>query len=985
MNSDIGISIIIPAYNYARYLSAAIHSVLNQSTPGMSVEIIIIDDGSTDDTPAVAATFGDAIRYVRKENQGLPAARNSGMAAATGDYIVFLDADDLLGQDCLTSHLHTFSANPDADISVCRNQMFRAVTPQSQLVPIDLWFLCKDNPLIHLCFLNIAPPHAFMIKTSAARKTGEFDTTLKACEDYDFWLRCAALGQKIAVNPVGMVFYRRHPGSMSAQGDKQLFHDVIMHKKMAALLNANQNFLSHKREEAWLAFASGCLFSARKSVAQDLGYAPELYGLCATVLRGLSSAKALGGKLAAETKGRLSASCEQKILDYYVHRAFESLDALADESHQDLTVVRRILRASYPEHQSVHKTDPDALWSALQKVVLPQEIPDRIDVPSSPNRQAGVPRKKILLVCESASAPLGTYSSSMEELGRRLVNKGYEVHMASPPDGGPLVRGGMHMALFRCFGNLNDNNKGEEYNSYKCFISHAEYDAAFFAGKPDSWIMAPLQERPLPYMHCYLALDIKVDDVTGASQTMQASCTRIWHHASGCLTPSESAFSGRLMREVGISPLVLPLPIDTAHEKLHAVNDNTVDDLALITAKDTVRADIIRAMERGIPWLAATEYDAVLDYAGGLACPPERLENIRQILHDNAVLRQTLGTLGKEHWQTRLSWEAVLPAFVELIENGTLTISFAMPHNIRVPQELLKAKFLTEQRHLGRENPRHPSRMEKPAPGNRADAHPSPVLRRSIVPPTTQKRIRISVVMATYNADKYLELALRSIKEQTYPYWEIIVQDGCSTDNTINILERHKGYVNYVSEPDIGIYDAWNKAVTRVSGEWVLFLGADDFLLHSKVFAHAVRYLRKLSEKIVYAYGVLMQGERGKINYIYNNSLHNTFHIFFSDMGLQFPGTFIRASFIKKHTFDTSYKIAGDFELAAKTASLDNVARIPLAIAYREMGGVSTHPEHARTMMQERRKILENCVTPRLHEFMAAALATVENQDHSYI
>ncbi|HEX3110532.1 MAG TPA: glycosyltransferase family A protein, partial [Thermoanaerobaculia bacterium] len=87
------VSVVIPSYNYARYLGEAIDSALGQTLPPL--EVIVVDDGSTDDTPAVLAAYGDRIRVLRQKNAGVAVARNSGIAAARGECVAFLDADDV--------------------------------------------------------------------------------------------------------------------------------------------------------------------------------------------------------------------------------------------------------------------------------------------------------------------------------------------------------------------------------------------------------------------------------------------------------------------------------------------------------------------------------------------------------------------------------------------------------------------------------------------------------------------------------------------------------------------------------------------------------------------------------------------------------------------------------------------------------------------------------------------------------------------------
>src|SRR5215204_1328714 len=103
------VSVVIPCYNQAHFLGEAIESVLAQSYPNF--EIIVVDDGSPDNTSEVAASY-PRVRLVRQENQGLSAARNSGLARSEGEYVVFLDADDRLLPGALQAGLECFEAHP---------------------------------------------------------------------------------------------------------------------------------------------------------------------------------------------------------------------------------------------------------------------------------------------------------------------------------------------------------------------------------------------------------------------------------------------------------------------------------------------------------------------------------------------------------------------------------------------------------------------------------------------------------------------------------------------------------------------------------------------------------------------------------------------------------------------------------------------------------------------------------------------------------
>lgn len=253
------ISVIIPCYNYGRFLPDAVNSVLGQKKDELAVEIIVVDDGSTDDTAAVAQGMGSAIRYIHQENQGLSAARNTGIRAAHGDYLVFLDADDLLTSGTLASHLDNFAVHPELDVSVCLSlQTFSSDSERRNY----LWPLKCAHLDMHLCHSNISPVHTFMLRAEAAQEIGFFDPDLKACEDQDYWLRCAALGKRFGANPEGLVIYRQHGQSMTSQMSRQLAHDGAIRFKISRLLETRPDFPRAGKFYGWLAHAAGTIGSA---------------------------------------------------------------------------------------------------------------------------------------------------------------------------------------------------------------------------------------------------------------------------------------------------------------------------------------------------------------------------------------------------------------------------------------------------------------------------------------------------------------------------------------------------------------------------------------------------------------------------------------------------------------------------------------------------------------------------------------------------
>lgn len=259
MTSPPLVSVIIPSYNYAGFLPHAVSSVLQQRCPQVEVEVIVVDDGSTDSTAEVARLFGPDVHYIYQENQGLSAARNAGLRAAHGDFIAFLDADDLHAKELLASHLKVFTAQPELDIVICRCLDFSEGANRQ----VDgLWSLVNSHWDVHACNANLAPVHCYMVRTDIVRRVGYFDQGLRSCEDQDYWLRCYGLGAKVGINTDGVVFYRKHGGGMTENRARMYHHDSLMHEKVGRMLAELPEFPLQAKCAGWLAHAAGCLVSA---------------------------------------------------------------------------------------------------------------------------------------------------------------------------------------------------------------------------------------------------------------------------------------------------------------------------------------------------------------------------------------------------------------------------------------------------------------------------------------------------------------------------------------------------------------------------------------------------------------------------------------------------------------------------------------------------------------------------------------------------
>jgi glycosyltransferase involved in cell wall biosynthesis len=202
----LSVSVIIPTYNRADYIEAAVRSALEQTQP--PDEIIVVDDGSTDETPAILARFGLPVIVLRQSNGGEAAARNAGLRRATSDAVLFLDSDDLLMPQCIERCADTLAGRPDVGV-----------------VYTDAYLCDRDDQKLGLHSRELPGPRPsgmilselarrnFILVTSLVRRSCLGDVTFEegmACAaDYDFWRKLAARCRFLFVNEP-LMCYRFH-------------------------------------------------------------------------------------------------------------------------------------------------------------------------------------------------------------------------------------------------------------------------------------------------------------------------------------------------------------------------------------------------------------------------------------------------------------------------------------------------------------------------------------------------------------------------------------------------------------------------------------------------------------------------------------------------------------------------------------------------------------------------------------------------------
>ena len=255
MEAKTQVSVIIPTYNRGWTIGEAVDSVLAQDY--RDFELIVVDDGSTDNTPQVLDAYRGAIKVFRQENKGVSAARNRGISEASGRFIAFLDSDDLWLPQKLSRQVEFFNTTPDALICQTEEVWIRSgvrVNPKKRhKKPSGMIF----EPSLALCLVS---PSAVMILRSLLEIVGNFDEALPACEDYDLWLRISCRFPVYHINTPLIIKRGGHEDQLSASFGLDRFRIKAIKKIMeSGFLSKGQYAAAVKTlKEKCNIYAAGC-------------------------------------------------------------------------------------------------------------------------------------------------------------------------------------------------------------------------------------------------------------------------------------------------------------------------------------------------------------------------------------------------------------------------------------------------------------------------------------------------------------------------------------------------------------------------------------------------------------------------------------------------------------------------------------------------------------------------------------------------------
>lgn len=203
------LTVITAAYNAAQTVGDTIKSAL---ALGPEVEIIVVDDGSTDSTADIVSSFGQAVRLIRQSNHGKSASRNTALEQAKGSYVLFLDADDMVLSNLLEEFQKARAVSPDADVfygHYHKADQFGNVKSLQKVEELG------ENPLRTILIQNRFGILATICKASVVRSAGGFDLSLRSSEDWDLWIRLASCNAKFKRIDQPIAVYRVMPGSNS--------------------------------------------------------------------------------------------------------------------------------------------------------------------------------------------------------------------------------------------------------------------------------------------------------------------------------------------------------------------------------------------------------------------------------------------------------------------------------------------------------------------------------------------------------------------------------------------------------------------------------------------------------------------------------------------------------------------------------------------------------------------------------------------------
>jgi glycosyltransferase involved in cell wall biosynthesis len=257
MDNDL-VSVVIPTFNYGHFITEALESVFSQTYPHF--EVIVVDDGSTDDTREKLEPFRKRIQYIYKKNGGLSAARNTGIEASRPNLVALLDSDDLWHPKKLEIQVGFLKKHPE--IALLGSGAIRDMLSGWPSIEDVNSQLGKAVTLPELVIRSHFAPSSVIIRRECLNKVGLFDTDLRAVEDRDMWIRIASC-YEVSKLQVPLVYYRVHNGNMSLAAGRMEENELkVLRKAFANIQTLRGRFLLRQKAFSYAAFSAAYMYGA---------------------------------------------------------------------------------------------------------------------------------------------------------------------------------------------------------------------------------------------------------------------------------------------------------------------------------------------------------------------------------------------------------------------------------------------------------------------------------------------------------------------------------------------------------------------------------------------------------------------------------------------------------------------------------------------------------------------------------------------------
>jgi len=870
------ISICIPTYNRAEFLQRSISTILRQTYE--KYEIIIIDDGSTDNTEDVIKSFNSPkIRYIRKEHSGIPRSRNRAIQEAKGEFILWVDSDDEVSAYLLERYVEEMNKYPDVDLFYCNLTTLDDITNEVGSRISQDWYNQENKAILHQIIYGIA----FYFGGSLMRKKifeeiGDFNIEFKRGQDYEMFSRLL-LARKYKLKSINQLGYIWHfhnsniSGKMSTNVDKHYERESI--REIFAAMRIDEIFY----QLDWENHFTQSLVQALDMLTYQFIYYNSI--------RNTTNFLRLSNYFAPnQEKANKIALLEKELenLQNTINQIETNYDIITDENtKKQIEYLKHIL-----EEQEINIDIPQLL--GIENIAQENE--------AIINKQKT--EKSVLFICDTILPLSDEYEIIINNIAPQLISKGYSIDIACNNDSDNINE-------INCFKfNANDNfdNKTAIKEIYRLahLIENADYNAIIIISQLDNWIGRALDQVNSKKSNIIFIPSISKNSIENwkSYQTIPKVARRL-SKADFIISFSQNGFDKKFFDENNLKHIFIPHSIqpiaiefnfkekyNLKHKHLILcvgnfypeknqseliktfLNEQGDWDLVIIGNKiknqeeyfemcnDLAKFDdrikiipglppeevnqaikesrvllvpsldgsvgplvLLQAMYYKIPWIA-TPFCNAADEAGGIIAQLRDFPKYVKILFDNPSLIEDLGVLGNQHQQNSFSWDKSIGAFISLIEGKNEFPDLTMPADIRNMQSNLIEKI---------EN-----------------------IARS--PHYQLEQYVFSVIIPTYNRADVLVMCLEALNNQTFPKdkFEVIVIDDGSTDDTEQKVRnfQNKYKLTYIKQNNSGPGPARNKGILQAKGEYSLILNDDAIMDPNNLEAHFNAHTKNKNNKV---------------------------------------------------------------------------------------------------------------------------------------